>query len=542
MTCRWTSVYHVILTIINMKPILSNSISPEGMFFVEHLRRGNVIGQYHIPNGVVNQGKNDILNSVFHNSTQRLYWWMGLIDSVGFSSISELDSYYGINLYAEGLTLPYWRFYWQYRKQITISNTNVGANDLADFPLCVRIINDADLRAATATGYDIRFTASDGVTLLNFEREYWSGGYGTNANAVFWVQVPLISNSSPTTIYMYYGNTNAIDGASINDTWTDDYKGVWHLPEVKTGTAGDYKDSTSNANNSTNTSSQPTRATGEISYGQFFDGTKNILIPNDSSLTVADLTLSMWVYPKSTADADFFAFDSGYVLEVGRQTDNKVGAYLYLNAGWRAFDFQYSINLLEWTYLVLVYDSSSGDLKLYVNGTLYDTINYAGSYPITHSTGTNNVIGAYTTSLYFTGTIDEVRVSSDIKTADQINFEWYNTTSVTNEITWGTEEPLTALPGNNWLEFIGYTDCGNTNTRPFWDNIESTEKLITNSSPVLFDLTEDCTINGIFLVGGMNAQIKGDSTVGVLWATAIPTNNIIGEVSDQIRVRYLVNV
>ena len=524
---------------------ITNAITPTGKFVVEHWRRGEMINLYHIANGVTDQGKNAALGVNFHNDTQPLRWWMSLIDSVGYVELSDLDTYLGINTYVDGLTLPYWKYYWSYRKTITIDNTNVGADDLVNFPLCVRINSDTDLSSATATGSDIRFVAADGLTFLDHECEYWSGGNGTAVTAIFWVRIPTISHTDPTVIYVYYGNANAPDGSNVTDTWDSNYKGVWHLSDIATGYAGDFKDSTINSNNSLAIiKQQPTRIISEIGYGQYFHDYQNIVIPNNASLTVENLTLSVWVNPQSVdTGANIVGYDNGYVLEVSRVTGNKIGLYLYINVGWRYFDFQYPISLDAWTYIVVTYDGSTGDAVMYANGVYYNTINYAGPYPLSHSTGTGNAIGGYLYSLFYTGAIDEVRVSAAVATSDQINFEWRNTTSATNELTWSAQESLVALPGNNWMEFVDYTDFGNTNTRPLWDNDAVSGQAISNTIKTLFDATAAGVIKGIFLVGGGNSQIKGDDTAATLWATALfLLDDVILEASDQLRVIYTVNV
>ncbi len=56
---------------------------------------------------------------------------------------------------------------------------------------------------------DVRFTDSDGTTLLN----YWMEKDGT-----FWTKIPSISASSQKTIYMYYGNAGATDGQTTTGT------------------------------------------------------------------------------------------------------------------------------------------------------------------------------------------------------------------------------------------------------------------------------------------------------------------------------------
>jgi hypothetical protein len=521
-----------------------NSIRPRGEFFVEHVRRGEIINSYLIHNGVTNGGKDGQLNTNFHDDTQYSQWFSGLIDSVGYSSLSNLDTYQGINLYSSSFSgLPTWRWYWKYRKRITIDNTNVGAADLTNFPLCIRINADADMQAATATGYDIRFSAVDGVTLLNYEREYWSGGNGSAVTAIFWIQIPTISHTAPTDFYIYYGNLNAPDGSVSSSAWSTDYKGVWHFDETGTGTAGDYLDSTINANNSTNTTAQPLRTTGEISYCQDYDGNKTVLVADDTSLTIADCTIQAWINPTYTTGSNIIGFDNGYVLEVGRATASKVGGYAYLNAGWRTFDFQYPISLSAWASLVMTYNSATGDAMLYVNGQWYSTINYAGNYPITHSGTAVNGIGGHTSILLFTGLIDEVRISSAVKTAGWINFEYINLTSATQELTWYPQAELTALQGNNWIEFTGYTDAASnsTYTRPIWNKNAASGQAITNTIKSIYTITSNCTISGLFLVGGPASQTKGDKSANnLLWATAIFNDDVVLEETDQLLVTYLI--
>jgi hypothetical protein len=73
-------------------------------------------------------------------------------------------------------------------------------------------------------GGDIRFTDSDGVTLLN----YWiESGIGTN-NTRIWVKVPSIPPSSKKTIYLYYGNPSATSLSNGDDTFDffDDFLGT----------------------------------------------------------------------------------------------------------------------------------------------------------------------------------------------------------------------------------------------------------------------------------------------------------------------------
>ena len=88
------------------------------------------------------------------------------------------------------------------RKKITIQNANVDS-DLANFTVYVDITADADIGAiSNADGFDIRFTSSDGSTLLKYERESFAISDGI-ANGHFWVKTNLVTASS-TDIYIYY--------------------------------------------------------------------------------------------------------------------------------------------------------------------------------------------------------------------------------------------------------------------------------------------------------------------------------------------------
>jgi hypothetical protein len=102
--------------------------------------------------------------------------------------------------------------------------------------------------------------------------------------------------------------------------------------------------------------------------------------------------------------------------------------------------------------------------------------------------------------------------------------------------------------GNGWDEFSTYTDDANadsTVTRPTWTEGAASGQSITNSSPVIFDITGTGTVKGVFLAGGTNAQTKGDHTAGSahkLWATALFTGGDVAVLNgDQLKVTYTVS-
>ncbi len=103
---------------------------------------------------------------------------------------------------------------WSYRRQITISNTSTS-NTLRDYQVLITLDTASLISTGKMqnNGADIRFTDSDGTTLLS----YWiESGINTPSTKI-WVKVPNIPASSTKTIYRYYGNPSA---ASISNPKT----------------------------------------------------------------------------------------------------------------------------------------------------------------------------------------------------------------------------------------------------------------------------------------------------------------------------------
>jgi hypothetical protein len=102
---------------------------------------------------------------------------------------------------------------WIYRKPIVINNTQ-NPNSLTDFQVSV-IIDTTSLITAGKMRPDcgdIRFTDSNGLTLIN----YWIESGINSSNTNVWVKIPLIPASSTITIYTYYGNPGATSASNIS--------------------------------------------------------------------------------------------------------------------------------------------------------------------------------------------------------------------------------------------------------------------------------------------------------------------------------------
>ena len=70
-----------------------DQLEPRGRFVVEHFRKGVKIGQYEFPNGITNEGKNKLLNVMFHGISAITTWWLGMISNAGYSALAAGDTY-----------------------------------------------------------------------------------------------------------------------------------------------------------------------------------------------------------------------------------------------------------------------------------------------------------------------------------------------------------------------------------------------------------------------------------------------------------------
>jgi ABC-type transporter Mla MlaB component len=98
-----------------------------------------------------------------------------------------------------------WLTGWQYRKPITI--TERSGNTLTNYQVLINLDTASLISAGKMRSDcgDIRFTDSDGISLLN----YWIESGCNNANTKIWVNVTSIPAGSTKTIYVYYGNPSA---------------------------------------------------------------------------------------------------------------------------------------------------------------------------------------------------------------------------------------------------------------------------------------------------------------------------------------------
>ena len=82
-----------------VRPAAQNSeqLHLRGRFQVEHWRDGKLIGTYNIRNAITNEGKNKLLDVMFHGVTAVGTWYIGLVDGADSPSLAVGDVYAQIN-------------------------------------------------------------------------------------------------------------------------------------------------------------------------------------------------------------------------------------------------------------------------------------------------------------------------------------------------------------------------------------------------------------------------------------------------------------
>jgi len=238
-----------------------------------------------------------------------------------------------------------------------------GTEDETNFPVLISLSGHSNINA---NGSDIRFTASDGVTLLPREIESYAGGTLTA-----WVKVPTISHIASTSIYMYYGNPAATEPSATStygsqNVWTNGYAGVWHTND-NNGTLN-LNDSAANGNNGRNNGGVAT-TTGPIDGAAAFINQNGAAAINTSldaqPSAIPQTTWSAWVYFTSNNGTNSIMSDDvgGYGRDIESTGDGDGKYHIFYGANNLA---PTSAPLDQWHFISLAY--ASNNVYFYRNG------------------------------------------------------------------------------------------------------------------------------------------------------------------------------
>ena len=309
------------------------------------------------------------------------------------------------------------------------------------------------IRTDTTLGFTL---TPGGATKLKWEVEKYDG---TTGNLIAWVEIPSLSSSSDTVFYLLYGDSSInTDQSDPPNTWDSNFKAVWHLGN---GSTLSLNDSTSNGNALANVGATGA-TTGKISGGAGpFNGTSQCLKTTSAiNLGTNKVTLSAWVnitgYTNSNfaALAQFASTNWFFNNNSFSSTPNEAGTWGVWAAGNGGLHNggTFTRPSAGVHHVVFTYDTTLGpalNVKAYVDGV---------AQTITQSYSDNTAsanFGSYVLHLmaqsdqtvFWPATyLDEVRLSSSIRSAAWITTEYNNQSSPGTFITMGSESCGTQTP------------------------------------------------------------------------------------------------
>lgn len=194
---------------------------------------------------------------------------------------------------------------------------------LTDFPVLVRIRNDRmKTRILSPEGWDVRFELEGEE--LPFELDWFDASSGSGA---WWVRIPTLSDSEPTTIKMLYGDETITSDQSDPATVWADYDYVYHFSgsdpfrDVRSG-----KTATTTASTATEPGTTATFSlVNEMPTGQALRVT-----PTENC---------------SLAFAEYLNFNTGSVSFIGRASQRYEMKWMsdYYSYGFSGYESQYKI-------------------------------------------------------------------------------------------------------------------------------------------------------------------------------------------------------
>ena len=308
---------------------------------------------------------------------------------------------------------------WQYRKQLTIDHTKVGAFH-TNFPVLIDLstLGNDFFSNVKSDGSDIVITSSDGVTKLSRELVAIDT---VGKTGELWVNVPSLSNSADTSLYIYFGNSSGAE-TNATATWNSNYVGILHMQQNPGGTAPQMLDSTANGNSFTSNGAMGAGnlVAGEIGKNLNFvrSSSQYLSLSSVLGLTGTNATVSAWVnIPTASEYGEFVGVgnSNGYKFGVGNstfslgETGGTAGNHLIiLNEGSIWLDT--GINIGTGRHLIHIFINSSGYPQAAIDGvSVYTNSTNAVTAPTVKSQIGGDPVNS---GRYWNNQIDEVHFAA----------------------------------------------------------------------------------------------------------------------------------
>jgi len=336
--------------------------------------------------------------------------------------------------------ITWWDSAWNFRKSITISH-NLASVNLQNFPVLLNLQDSNLASEAQSNGYDIVFVDSNG-SKLNHEIEKYDGSSG---HLVAWVKVPLLSASTDTVLYMYYGNLGAVNQQNASGVWDSSFAMVQHMEEL----SGTRYDSTGNGNNATVFGTVAKDSVGKIDGADAFAGNGYENVPA-GFLPNGPITVELWLKPLSVSNSSWIKYiNTGPTTVTGiyggedSQTLDRWTLGLSWNNGATKLNTGDIVSGYTWNYIVVTWDGSN--FIAYCNGAKIRQVPFSGT---PDWVGKPLYLGAAipTVGEFFNGSIDEVRISSVARSPAWIQACYNDQNNASAFYTVGNEQTVPTQP------------------------------------------------------------------------------------------------
>lgn len=310
-----------------------------------------------------------------------------------------------------------------FSKRVRITFKNDEGEELTEFPVMVKLDATRIDYGASPTGTDLRFVDADGQTLLAHEIDRWS----PSGDSFVWVRVPKIDKASGADhMWLYYGNQDATDTQDAATVWAG-FVGVYHLsPNAAAPT--EVVDSTrAYPGGWSGEGGDP--IAGVIGDAAGFDGSQFVNVGNIDEFSVDPgeaHTVEVWLNPEALQEQYVLHQEGqcrGWLVGISKDGDYtghlSAESDLDICGNYNEYQVTTAASIGAWRYLTLVMDRPASVMRLFVDGVLADSVAIDNTADA-DGNGSFRIGTDWDNSQPFSGSIDEVRVSSSARSAGWI--------------------------------------------------------------------------------------------------------------------------
>jgi len=384
----------------------------------------------------------------------------------------------------------WWNNDWQYRKEIIIDHEQVDA-DLNNFPVLIRH-TFLDTSHVQSDGDDFVFTDDLG-NKFNHEIELYDNITG---QLFAWVNIPILSSTNDTVLYLYYGNPSCDNQENISGVWDSNFVMVQHHNE----SSGTRFDSTLNGFDATpnNVAHNPD---GMIDGADTFDGSSSYLnLGTSSTLQPIEGTISVWIN-LDTTDGRRTIYTGSTVGSNSRHPElfiyNGVIHLILTDNSAEEWHFGNSISENVTYHIAVSWNGTKA--ILYMDGSV---VNIEDQTIVPVGNSYTKRIGALSPPSWpdaLKGTLDEFRMSNIPRDPSWIKTSYNNQRFSSNFITIGPEEepnfppdiPSDPYPNDDATGVSRYADLSWAGGDPDGDDINYSVYFGTDPTPDSSELVSE---------------------------------------------------